>query len=246
MTGSVPESDHDFWGACVPGYLLGALDDGEFAGFERHLAQCSRCERELATLRPAVDALAIAVPQREPAPALRDRIMATVRSEAELLSAAGADADVVRAPRRRSWLPLFALRPAVAFAGVATLLACAVLGGYALRGGGAPGRRSERVIAARVESPLSLNGTTAGVRLSGNTASLIVRNLPGPRGDRVYQVWLQRPRRPPEPTKALFVLRSGTVAIPGTVKGVHQILVTSEPKGGSRVPTQAPVIVTDL
>ncbi|HVS28210.1 MAG TPA: anti-sigma factor, partial [Solirubrobacteraceae bacterium] len=106
--------------------------------------------------------------------------------------------------------------------------------------------RSERVIAARVESPLSLTGATAGVRVSGHTASLIVENLPRPRGDRVYQIWLQRPGKPLEPTKALFVLGSGTVTIPGTMEGVHQILVTSEPKGGSRAPTQAPVIVSNL
>jgi hypothetical protein len=64
-----------------------------------------------------------------------------------------------------------------------------------------------------------------------------------PRG-RVYQVWLKRGSKAPEPTDALFTVRDGhgLVEVPGSVKGVDQIMVTSEPPGGSAAPTSKPVI----
>ena len=35
---------------------------------------------------------------------------------------------------------------------------------------------------------------------------------------------------------------SGTVAVPGSLRGVREILVTAEPLGGSPVPTRSPII----
>jgi hypothetical protein len=67
---------------------------------------------------------------------------------------------------------------------------------------------------------------------------------PPPRG-RVYQVWIKRPGRDPQPTSALWSVRrdgSAEVAVPGSLDGVEAVLVTSEPNGGSDVPSRAPVI----
>jgi anti-sigma factor RsiW len=52
-------------------------------------------------------------------------------------------------------------------------------------------------------------------------------------------------RTAPDPTNALFSVRGGsaTVEVPGSVRGVEQVLVTDEPNGGSRAPTRAPVII---
>jgi hypothetical protein len=49
----------------------------------------------------------------------------------------------------------------------------------------------------------------------------------------------------PRPTSALFMVRSGSVTIPGGLKGASHVLVTAEPAGGSLVPTSKPVIVAD-
>ena len=59
------------------------------------------------------------------------------------------------------------------------------------------------------------------------------------RAGRVYQVWLQAPGREPEPTAALWSrARDGSaeVAVPGSLDGVEEVLVTDEPVGGSRGP----------
>lgn len=74
-------------------------------------------------------------------------------------------------------------------------------------------------------------------------------NLPPAPGNRVYQVWLHRPGRAPDPTDALFsVERHGhaTVAVPGDLEGVEEVLVTAEPPGGSRVPTRTPILSARL
>jgi hypothetical protein len=66
-----------------------------------------------------------------------------------------------------------------------------------------------------------------------------------PPAGHVYQVWLQRGRGAPQPTDALFTVNKsghGHVEVPGSVKGVDTIMVTSEPRGGSLQPTGKPVI----
>jgi hypothetical protein len=64
----------------------------------------------------------------------------------------------------------------------------------------------------------------------------------------VYEVWVKRVGAP-QPTDALFTVTSrgaATVGVPGSVAGVKEVLVTSEPLGGSRVPTSTPAIIARL
>jgi hypothetical protein len=47
----------------------------------------------------------------------------------------------------------------------------------------------------------------------------------------------------------LFTVTShgdATVGVPGSVSGVKVVMVTSEPLGGSKVPTTSPVIIARL
>ena len=81
-------------------YVLRALPDDEHERFEAHLASCEACRREVADLQMAADTLPLAAVQVGPPPELRERIMAVVRSEAELLNAAGARADEPRGRAR--------------------------------------------------------------------------------------------------------------------------------------------------
>ena len=87
----------------VGSYVLRALPEDEHERFEAHLATCEECRRDVAELQVVADTLPLAAAQVAPPPELRDRIMATVRSEAELLGAAGRARRPARAsrPRRR-------------------------------------------------------------------------------------------------------------------------------------------------
>jgi hypothetical protein len=76
-------------------------------------------------------------------------------------------------------------------------------------------------------------------------AELVVSGMPPPPPGRIYEVWLSRGASSPQPTDVLFgVTRrgNGSVNVPGRLNGVKEVMVTSEPLGGSLRPTSAPVL----
>jgi anti-sigma-K factor RskA len=229
-------SDHSRWADDVGAYLLGALEPDEAAAFEQHLAGCEECRRDVADLRVAADALPVSVPIVSPPAALKDRIMAVVGQEAELLEAAGRPADRpparTRRRRRLEWLS----RPAVALACALLLLAGGGLAGALLSGGD-----ESRTVVANTEAP----GADVRLEIDEDGSKLVAENMPAPPSGRIYQVWLKRPGRDPEPTSVLWSTRgdgSAEVAVPGSLEGVEAVLVTHEPPGGSDVPSGPPVI----
>ena len=181
----------------------GALPDDEHERFEAHLATCEECRREVADLQVAADTLPLAAVQVGPPPELRDRIMAVVRSEAELLGAAGARADepdvapAAKAPRRRRRWSL-SLRPLPAAMAAGVLVAAGVIGGIVLTGG-----NDSRTVTGTVQIA-SAPTARAALKLSDDATKLQVRSMPPPPSGKVYQVWLKRPNQDPAPTTALF------------------------------------------
>jgi hypothetical protein len=225
------------------GYVLRALPDGELERFEGHLRGCAMCAEKVAELHVVGDALLSAVPQLTAPPPIRDRVMAVVRAESELLRAAGPSADRPEPTRRRRRLSLMSLRPLPVVGLAALALALGIGGGALLSGGGGV---TPRTVVAKVAAP----GASAHVRLTSDGAKLVMTRMPAPPTGRVYEVWLARAGKPvPEPTNALFsVSRDGaaSVDVPGDLKGVEAVLVTDEPLGGSRIPTRTPVISAQL
>jgi len=103
--------------------------------------------------------------------------------------------------------------------------------------------------AAVFQARLSGIAGSAQVRVEGGHAELVVRHLPSPGRARVYEVWLQSAGQPPVPASVLFSVNhagDADVGIPGRLRGVSAVLVTAEPLGGTRHPTQAPVITARL
>jgi Anti-sigma-K factor rskA len=132
------------------------------------------------------------------------------------------------------WRPTLAL--ATLAAAVIALLVVALTAGTS--------SSPARVIRAEVLAP----GASASLHVSGGHAELDILGLPQSPPSRVYEVWVKRTGNP-QPTDALFTVTtsgSATVAVPGDVHGVKEILVTSEPRGGSPAPTRTPVIVAPL
>jgi hypothetical protein len=214
-------------------YVLGALESAE--SYREHLAGCAACRAEVAELQLVVDTLPTTVPLASAPEALRMRVLAQVRSEAELLRAASSRADEtssspgrLRSPR----LPL--LGAGLAFA--ATVLAAVLIALTA----GSTGH--ERVTIARVAS--GVQGLHASLRQIDDRAELVVSGMPQPPLGEIYEVWLARPSASPQPTDALFGVTSsgsGSVNVPGNLRGVREVMVTREPLGGSAHPTSAPL-----
>jgi anti-sigma-K factor RskA len=220
-------------------YVLGALDPAEFEAFERHVALCAACTAEVANLRPAADALGSRVPPEAMPAELRERIMYQVRSEAELLAAAGSGAD---RPAHRPARPHLGRRGLAGF-GAAVAAACGVAVGIAVAGGGsAAGDKTVQALVERVSGRAEL------IEQRGH-ADLEVTGLPQPPPGRIYQVWVAGATGAPRPTNALFSVDrtgNGSTTIPVSLRGVKRVMVTAEPLGGSSHPTSAPVIIATI
>jgi len=219
-------SRHDEVGA----YALGALPPDEARRFEQHLEQCEECQVELSQLRPVVAALPAAADPVAPPPALRQRIMAVVESEAAARRPQRAEASAWR-----RWVG--GLRPLPVLAAACVLLLAGLGIGVGLNG----------EEAATYPAQVEMRGASAELVVEGGEkAELVVRGMRPPPEGRVYQVWVKHRGRGPAPTDALFTVgRDGGahVDVPGSVEDVEAILVTDEPDGGSEEPTRAPVIV---
>jgi hypothetical protein len=217
-------------------YVLGALEESEVDTYRGHLAGCAACREEVLQLQPVVDSLAVGVPLVRAPDGLRARLMAVVHAEAELLHAAGHEADRP-APARARWR--FRLLPALAATGA--LAAGLLIGALAISSGSS---QRTQIIQATVSA--SGGHATAALRKTGTHVELNVAGLPAPPLGRIYEVWLEHGSQPPQPTDALFSVTDagdGSVSVPGDLRGVSKVLVTDEPLGGSLTPTRTPVIV---
>jgi anti-sigma-K factor RskA len=133
-------------------------------------------------------------------------------------------------------------RPAFAAAAAAGLAVAAILG--FVIGGGGDDSGNARTVQAHVTSAAGVTpATSAALRVSGQRATLMVRDMPEPPADKVYEVWVRHGGAAPVPAGTTFVVRSGDIPIAHSVDRGDQVLVTAEPKGGSATPTSPPMIV---
>jgi anti-sigma-K factor RskA len=223
----------------VGAYVLGALSDAERAAFEGHLVDCAECRTEVERLRPAADLLPRSVEQVEPPPSLKRSLMEVVEREAR--EREGVPAKERRAPlgerlRRALGGPL---RPALA--GAAVVLAVAIGFGIAQLGGG---DEQGRTVVAQTTLP----DASGNLKIhDDDSGTLEVRGMPSLEGGRVYQAWVQRDGMiEPEPTFEVGADGSGVVAVPEDLSDAQAVLVTREPRGGSRAPSEKPILTVTL
>lgn len=119
---------HDELRGLSGGYALGILDEQERRAFEAHVSTCASCAAEIRDFTAVASALALDVPQVDPPPSLRDRVLRAATQPApqgavvESFAERRATAEQRRPGRER----LFALLSAAA-----AVIAVA-LGGYAV------------------------------------------------------------------------------------------------------------------
>jgi anti-sigma-K factor RskA len=219
-------------------YALGALEDREAERLRAHLETCEGCRRHLRWLEPAVELLPRTVEQLEPPARLRDSLLDAVRAESPQASR--------ERPRRATagwWrgLSVSLWRPATAVAAAAMLIVGAVAG-YLIH---EPGGSSTSTVEAQA-MPAAPHVT--GVLEQQNGSGILrVQGMPSLARDQVYEVWVQRDGKL-EPS-SLFVPRrnhSADAAVPGQLNGADAVLVTKEPRGGSRQPTTSPLLSVQL
>lgn len=250
--------------AMVGAYVADALDDIERATFERHLAACESCRREVTEFSETLGELS-RLAETPPPPSLRAAILrdvATIRPlppeqpappavppEAAAAATSGrpATGDEVTL-RRRSRRALTGL--------AAALIVVVALGGWV--GVLIHDQRQQQVASQQISELLTapdatvytaqLNGSPVSYVVSRerNTALFLGNDVAAPPSGRVYQLWMLRPGDIAEPNAT--VDRGGTVAtwLTGSLDDAEGLAITVEPAGGSDQPTTSPVAVVRL
>lgn len=237
--------EHDAIRELLAPVALGAAEPDEVARVEAHAADCSECRRELAGLDAAADVLALAVPQRDPSPALRDSLMATVRGEAAERRAA-AEPSPDRAPRgglgRRVRGALSSIRPWPAVAVAAAIVALLLGWNIVLQTSDDTG--GEEV------TTLAVTGTPDAPGVSGrvvyvpdeDTAVVRLNNLPPLDPGDAYQLWVIRDNVPQ--SAGLFEQTGPTQAVQVAegLSDADALAVTAQPSTSRMVP-EGPILV---
>jgi Anti-sigma-K factor rskA/Putative zinc-finger len=247
------------WNELLGAYALGSCSPAEQEGLREHLSGCPTCTAELLELGAAREALLTAVPRASAPPELKSRVMTQVRADAALFAAArereaGTRPTAARAPkpersgRRFGWLR--APVPLAAAAACAAILAvgAGVLGAALVGGDSGGGPASTRTISAQVNTSQAPGARARLVVSDDGGSRLVVQGMPSPGRGRVYQVWLTRggSTRPAGTLFAVDRSGNGAAVVPGALKGVDQVLVSSEPVGGSQKPTRIPVLAATV
>lgn len=233
-------SDHTRWSEDLAVYMLGALEPGEAAEFERHLEGCERCQGEVRWFEPAVNSLPESVERQEPPPGLRAALMAQVRADA---GAAGAKA-AAEGGSVLGWIrDSFSHRSLRLAAGLASLaLVIAAVAGYEIGKGGSSGDNGGRTVLSTSEHGIEVKMVREG---EGGTLHLAgVHQLPSAK---VLEAWVRR-EGTVEAVPALMVPdRKGqaetTIA---DMQGVDTVMVTEEPQGGSEAPTSDAIVTMNV
>ena len=214
-------TEHVHFNEDIAAYLLGALDESERTGFERHLATCDECREELERLRPAAEMLPGSVEQIEPPPRLKAALMAEVEPRKER----------VRRP--------FFRRPVLRMALVAAAVGLLIGIGVSLTG-----NDETRTLVATVDEAMPRAG--GDLRVSGDGATLRLHDMPDLGERRVYQVWLQHgDEMVPARTFEVGTSGKGEVELP-EVSDADGVYVTREPRGGAKVPSEDPIVSVPL
>lgn len=223
------ETIHDLAAA----FALDALDDQERQEFEAHLDDCDDCRTEVASLRDTAASIAYAAEGPAPPPALRDRVLDSVREERA--------SNVVPLRRRRWALPAVAAVAALA-AGTAIGLGvwAASLSGSLDR---ATTAKSESVRAALILAspdatrvPIGEKGQVAV--LPDGRAALASPELGRAPAGKTYEAWVVGVDGP-EPAGLFKGADGGSlVVLRQPVPKGARVAVSLEPARGSPKPTE--------
>lgn len=226
----------------IPAYALGALDAAEANQVAQHVRGCPACEAELAAFEETAALLALASPQADPPPDLKQRLMSG-------LDAAAASGE---APRRSltGWLPtLLPLWLPV------SLVLLVVLAGTNLlllqRVRGLEARPQSQFVTVALSGTESAPAASAVLVIDpdGESAVLFTDALPVLGLDQQYQLWLIADGQ--RDSGGVFSVEPGgrgtlSVQTPRSLFEYDALGITVEPAGGSPGPTGERVLGGEL
>lgn len=234
-------------------YAVDALDPAEKAQFEEHLAACAACQAEVASLQEAT-ALLAETSEAAPPPALRDRVLAEIRTVRPLPPGSSpapatppVDTTVTPLRPRRRWTMLAAAAAVLAVVGGGT----AVYQQVSDPGQSEATNPVDRVLRAGDAKRVTVT-LPGGVRatlirsVTEGKAVLVTRNMPAAPHGKVYELWLQTTGGAMVPAGLMKEAGSRTVLLQGDAASATAAGITVEPEGGSEAPTSDPIVLFDF
>jgi anti-sigma-K factor RskA len=222
-------------------YAVDALDDLERAQFEDHLAQCSECRAEVASLREA--AALLTAPEAETPPAsLRQGVLSGI-GQIRPLPPLRLDRPRSTGVRRR------ALTQLVSAAAAVVLLAVGAMVWHPWQHGQTS--VADQILHApdAVRVTESLPGGTGELTLvrsaSLGRAVMVGDHVPAPSAEKTYQLWLQQPGQAMVSAGLMNDPAQPTV-LTGNPFTARAAAVSVEPAGGSAHPSADVVAVFPL
>jgi hypothetical protein len=221
---------HDEIRDMIGAVALGAATDAEATLVERHAATCHECRAELDGLRAAASTLALDVPQVDPPPALKRKVMAAVRDDA----ARRRPAD---APRPRRGLARWP-----ALAGALVVLVVGLLAWNLTLQGDRGGTETIAVLG-------TADAPTAEGRLTiadDGTAVMRIAGLPAADAGEGYELWSVRNGVARSEGFAARTADGEVVVATADLDGASALALTREPRGNTTAPTGAKLVVVPL
>ena len=232
--------------ALVGAYAVDALDDLERAAFERHLADCSACQAEVAGLREAA-AMIGATAAIEPPAGLRDQVMADIATVRPLPPPVDRSAvGPTRGGRTR-------FRPRALVAAAAAVIALgagtAVVQPWQDDTSQTQPTAAERISAAddAEEFPLTLEGgaeATVFRSRSLNAAVLVTEDMPTAPSGSIYELWLLHDDQ--MVSAGLMAGGDQEIVLEGDPATAQGFGITVEPDGGSEEPSGDPIALVEF
>lgn len=212
MPNTVNDRTHEEFQDLLAAAAFGTLTDGEWSALRAHLETCAECQRELSDFRTIAAALPLTLDERQPAPQLRNRILAMVQHEHRIAEPTPATSAPVAAPnpgdvpetRQIQAAPQPVQRPvpmrrstpirsrhlwATAALVLLSLLAGAAIGRFLLADEPDPGPDGE-TIAMQFSTPIPNVQGELTYLPDQRLFRLTMENMPPAPADHVYQVWL--------------------------------------------------------
>ena len=231
-------------------YAVDALDDQERELFEQHLADCSACRAEIASLREAASLLP-ETSSAEPPPALRDRVLAEI-GKVRPLPPLPAQEPVVRdiqsaRSRRRFPVRLAAAAAVLAVLGVGT----AVTQPWESDTTQKDLTAAELVLQAADAEQVSLKVGDAEATIfrsvSQGRAVIVTSNMPPAPDGKLYELWLQAPTGEMVRAGLMPEGSDNTYLLEGDASDAIGAGITIEPApDGSNIPSTKPIALFDF
>lgn len=265
MPNTVNNRTHEEFQDLLAAAAFGTLTDEEWVTLRAHLETCAECQRELSDFRAIAAALPLTLDERQPAPQLRNRILAMVQHDHRMAEPAPATSAPVAAPapgdapetRLVQEAPQPVHRPvpirrsapvrsphlwATAALVLLSLLAGAAIGRFLLADRPDPGPDGQ-TIAMRFSTPIPNVQGELTYMPDQRLFRLAMENMPPAPANHVYQVWLIDESGP----APAGVMNQPEFVVAADRDRYDTLAITVEPAPiGSASPSTEPIMVAPL